>query len=303
LAASRNGTPGPVRIVPPIDIVAVMTVFNRREQTVECLRSLHASAARAPGISIAVCLTDDGSTDGTAAAVRREFPDTRILAGTGSLYWNGGMRLAMDEAITLAPAHYLWINDDVVLDADAIPRLLDVARTASAGGQCPIIVGSTTDTDGTITNYGGRVRRHRLRPLHFSLVEPAASEPVSCETMNANCVLLSAAAVERVGNLDPVFIHCLGDFDYGLRAAQLGCRILVCPGHVGRCTRGGDRGDSTAAFRSVRAAWRSVAGPKAYPPDAWRTFTRRYGGPFWPAYWVKPYLKAVFVGLLRGGLG
>jgi len=283
-------------------IAAVMTVFNRREKTLACLRALQAGAARIPQLRLSVCLTDDGSTDGTRAAVAAEFPEVLVLGGDGSLYWNGGMRKAMAAAIALHPDFYLWLNDDVELAADAIDRLLE---TASAPGRAsavgPIVVGSTADPVKGNTTYGGRLRSSALRPLHFSLVEPGA-EPVPCETMNANCVLLPAAVVGALGNLDAAFVHGLGDFDYGLRARRAGYELLVCPGHIGRCAAVSDRGDSKKAFTSMRVAWRRISGPKAFPPAAWRTFTRRYGGPFWLAYWVKPYVRALWLGLLRGGV-
>jgi GT2 family glycosyltransferase len=283
-------------------VIVVMTVFNRRERTIACLRALHASASRMGGIAMSVCLTDDGGTDGTSEAVSAEFPDTRILRGSGALFWSGGMRKAMAEAMTLHPDYYLWLNDDVLLVSDAIERMIQTAQAErQTRGREPIVVGSTVDPTTGKATYGGRVRLHRFRPLQFSLVEPGAV-PLHCETMNANSVLLPADVVTHIGNLDPAFVHGLGDFDYGLRAARAGYDLLVCPGFVGQCSGGTDRGDMPVSFRSLRMAWKSITGPKALPPVAWRTFTQRYAGPFWILYWLKPYANALFLGLLRGGI-
>lgn len=71
-------------------IAVLLTVFNRRETTLTCLESLF-SGSVPEGYSIEVYLTDDGCTDGTTDAVRERFPDVRIVAGDGSLYWNRGM--------------------------------------------------------------------------------------------------------------------------------------------------------------------------------------------------------------------
>lgn len=282
-------------------LAVVMTVFNRRTQTLACLRSLEANLRRLPTIEATVFLTDDGSTDGTAQAVQAEFPRCRILPGSGSLFWNGGMRLAMAEAMRVSPQHYLWLNDDVTLVETALETLFETARRSTASGPESIVVGSTRDEVHGATNYGGRIRRHRWRPLLFSLVEPGTT-PVECETINANCVLLPASAVDAVGNLDAAFVHGMGDFDYGLRAGRAGLHILVAPGHVGTCGRPSLRGEEAAAFTSARAAWRSVTGPKALPLVSWRTFTRRYAGPAWIAYWLKPYARALVIGFMRGGI-
>jgi len=83
-------------------VTVVMTVINRREQTIACLRALHASSSWAGGIAMSVCLTDDGGTDGTSEAVSMEIPDSRILRGTGAFFgvmacakpWRGLWRFA-----------------------------------------------------------------------------------------------------------------------------------------------------------------------------------------------------------------
>ena len=54
-------------------IAVLMTVHNRREKTLLCLERLFAN--RMPeGYSMAVYLTDDGCTDGTAEAVSAQYP-------------------------------------------------------------------------------------------------------------------------------------------------------------------------------------------------------------------------------------
>ncbi len=61
-------------------IAVILTVHNRREKTVSCLRHLFAAAEAAEGsVSLTVFLTDDGCTDGTAEAVRQEFPQLSTL--------------------------------------------------------------------------------------------------------------------------------------------------------------------------------------------------------------------------------
>ena len=70
--------------------------------------------------------------------------------------------------------------------------------------------------------YGGwRCARGR-GPLHMESVAPA-SEPTPCDTFNGNCVLVPAAAMRALDNLDPAFTHSMGDLDLGLRA-RWACR-------------------------------------------------------------------------------
>ena len=66
-----------------------MTVHNRREKTLACLKLCYEQIESLRSeYAFSVYLTDDASTDGTAEAVSREYPDVNIIKGNGSLYWN-----------------------------------------------------------------------------------------------------------------------------------------------------------------------------------------------------------------------
>ena len=253
-------------------------------------------------MTMSVCLTDDGSTDGTSEAVRAEFPDTRILWGSGALFWSGGMRKAMADAMTLSPDYYLWLNDDVRLVPDALKRMIQTSQSERlTRGREPIVIGSTFDPATGQVTYGGRERRHRFRPLQFALIEPGAI-PVPCETMNANCALLPADVVSHIGNLDPAFVHAMGDLDYGFRAIRAGYELLVCPGFVGPCFRGTNFDVTPAAFRSMRLAWKEYYRAEGVSSCGLANVYPALWGPLWIVYWIKPYVSALCQGLLRGGI-
>ncbi len=74
-------------------VVAILTCHNRRTLTLHCLERFCAQNVR--GVRLAVVVCDDGSTDGTAEAVRANFDDrVQLVEGDGHLYWAAGMALA-----------------------------------------------------------------------------------------------------------------------------------------------------------------------------------------------------------------
>lgn len=281
-------------------IVAIIACHDRRETTLACLETLSAcgAAAAAQGIgAVGVILVDDGSRDGTAAAVARRFPDVRILTGDGSLWWGGAMALGLSAIDDRADFH-LWLNDDVTLDADALARLVAVHdHLREAGGKGAIMVGATREPEGGATSYGGAVRG-RLHPFRFTGVTPG-DQPVPCDAMHGNIVLVPRDAAARLGGIDPVFIGVQGmaDTDYALRARALGIPVMLAPGTLGTCTRG----ERLLAWRDGRRLLadrlRELWGPRGYPLPAWRTFARRHGGRLWPLWFTLPYLRGMLAAL------
>ncbi|NEP19040.1 MAG: glycosyltransferase family 2 protein [Leptolyngbya sp. SIO4C1] len=272
-------------------LAVLMSCYNRRDTTLSCLKSLTAQAS--PNIRIKVYLVDDGSTDGTAAAVSADYPETTILQGNGALFWVGGMRLAFAAAMQAGHDHYLWLNDDTILEPDAIATLIATHRALQAQGQSDaIVVGSVKDATSGLLTYGGRVRSTRHFYHKFQAVEPGDS-PKQCDTMQGNCVLIPQSVAEKVGNIDDVFIHTMGDLDYGLRAGQLGCSVWLAPGYLGTCSQNSVRGSWVDTQTSVFERLQKVTQPKAFPLKAWTVFARRYKGRLWFLYWGLPYLRAV----------
>jgi GT2 family glycosyltransferase len=275
-------------------VTALLTSHNRVARTTSCLRAL-VSQARAI-CSLDVVLVDAGSTDGTAAAVRREFPVVRVLERGPELFWNGGMREAFAHAYQGDPDLYLWLNDDVELDVDALSRLLDCHRGLVEEGAPPsIVVGSTRDPDSAAPTYGGVVRPSPWRPLSYELVAPGEAR-LPAETMNGNCVLVPRDVVARIGSLAAVYTHGMGDYDYGHRAVRAGCEVWVAPGTIGTCSRN----PPAERAETLTQQGRKLISPRGgLPPSEWFTFARRWAGPLWPLFAVSPYVRRLARWALR----
>jgi len=271
-----------------MQIAVLLTCHNRRALTVGCLETLSAQRLP-PHTELTVYLVDDGCTDGTAAAVSKRFPETRIVPGDGSLYWCGGMRLAWQSAAAASDYDgYLWLNDDVSLFPAALSTLLSCSRRAAAAGRPGIIVGTTCDPDdGGRPTYGGRRGKSVLGP---------SGEMQPCETMNGNIVLVPRAVFSKVGSLSPDFRQMFGDFDYGFRARKAGFEIWAAPGFLGECRENPCPPWADPSVPFVRR-WRAVHGPKGYPPRENYIFSRRHYGWRGLVRLLKIYLRVLFPGL------
>jgi GT2 family glycosyltransferase len=267
-------------------VAAVLAAYNRKDLTLACLRSLRAQ--QVAGVALDAFALDDASSDGTAAAIAEEFPEITLLHGNGKLYWNGGMRRAFAAAMAGDYDYYLWMNDDTELDDGALAVLLDTERQLrERGHEAVIVAGSTRHPDTGELTYGGVVRSHRWRPMRSELVEPGDT-PRPCDTMNGNATLISRPVVRRVGNIDPAFVQCMGDFDYGLRARAAGCSVWIAPGTLGACASHPERRPGEQPLgEELQHLW-SI---KELTPRSWAVFCRRWAGQLWPLYWLSPYVR------------
>ena len=205
-------------------MAALLTVFNRKETTLRCLRNLFEQEIP-QGYFLDVYLTNDGCTDGTPDAVKELFPQVRIINGDGSLFWNRGMWTAWNVASKAKEYDfYFWLNDDTMLYPGALKALLNSSENKENKS---IIVGACQDTEthAKIT-YGGRDKG--------TLVIPKG-EDSEVTGFNGNIVLVPLYVFKILGNLDHYYTHSKGDFDYSIRARKAGVRMYQVGVPLGSC--------------------------------------------------------------------
>ena len=203
------------------------------------------------------------------------------------------MRVAFAAAMQNGFDYYLWLNDDTILNEFALSNLLVLAKKeASQHNTSAVIVGTTqSELDGNAT-YGG-LRRHSVwRPLNYGKV--LESEPAPCHTMNGNCVLIPCAVANIVGNLDPVFVHSMGDIDYGLRVRNADFPIIVLPGLIGVCEKNSLDNTFMDMRLSFGVRWKKIISIKGLPVKQRYVLVKRHAGLIWPLVFIWPYVKVLF---------
>lgn len=182
-------------------LAVLLTVHNRKALTERCLRSLYDQPLPI-GWSITVYLVDDGCSDGTVDMVQEKFPSVNLIQGNGDLYWNGGMRLAWQTAIESGFGYdgYLWLNDDVLLSADALLLLENSIRELLQLRQefC-ILVGTCLDSSSHLSVYGGYDAQGEILAPDYALLE--------CSHFNGNFAFVPTGVCQRIGILSNRFTH------------------------------------------------------------------------------------------------
>ena len=229
-----------------MNLAVLMTCYNRKETTLRCLASLLQAmrqvASQDGEKTLHLFLVDDGSSDGTSEAVRKWYEAAQpsvhfnlrleLIPGTGGLFWCRGMALAWRTALKYeqgqlfaadAFSHFLWLNDDVLLDADALQVLLADAETT---GNVGAIVGAFLDGRGNMT-YGVQE--------NWQWVQPTGAPRVTDGDMSGNLVLIPRPVMDKVGIIADWYTHAYGDYDYSTRMRRAGIKYYLASKICGRC--------------------------------------------------------------------
>lgn len=246
-------------------IAVILTCFNRKQQTLSCLKSLfEARDNYSPKIDLHIYLTDDVCTDGTADAVRESFPteNITILQGDGNLFWAGGMRLAWNEALKRHDGwdYYLLLNDDTDILQDCFTELFNAENYSKQNyGQEAIVSGICCAKDNhSKMTYGGDVWVNRF--LATSKRLGVSSSPQMVDMTNANILLVPTSVVDKIGIFSKEYIHGVADYDYTVRARKAKIPVLISAEFCGAC----DNDHENTAERSRKIIAMSRAERKTY---------------------------------------
>ncbi|HEY5750688.1 MAG TPA: glycosyltransferase [Chryseolinea sp.] len=256
-----------MNLFPGQRIFIVIPVHNRRVITLGCLEQLSRLGVLNWATPIVI---DDGSADGTSAAVREKFPDAILLQGDGSLWWTGAIAAGMKEAMNRNGTVIIWLNDDSYPRAGTLEMLV----SETLRNKC-ISVGQTIAPPGC---YGGMTKT----AFGMQTIFCPPGQKISCDSMAGNCVVIESEIVTHIGYPDSRFIPQVGaDVDYGLRATSKGISILI----VGDALCDNRPSDNPLSHswlfddQSFRERWKGVRSIKSemYPPAKWRLYTRHWG--------------------------
>jgi len=217
-------------------IAALLTCYNRKQKTLDCLSSL-SNCTLPCNYILEVYLVDDGCYDDTASAIKLQFPATKIISSTGNLYWAGGMRLAWNTALENDDFDaFFLLNDDVILNKNSIQSLaLTHQHSIRKTGQSGIYVGSTAENGFGKISYGGHLITKNHFVMRYEMVIPM-KYPQICHFANANILWVSKDVVKQIGIISNKYTHAIADYDYTLTAYKLKIPLWVAPGICGLCS-------------------------------------------------------------------
>jgi rhamnopyranosyl-N-acetylglucosaminyl-diphospho-decaprenol beta-1,3/1,4-galactofuranosyltransferase len=216
-------------------VTAVVVTYNRRDLLLEALAAIHKQSRPAD----AVIVVDNASADGTAAAVRSQFPGvhlaelTRNWGGAGGFAYGISLALGGVAGPGLAEpgeADLLWLMDDDTVPEPGALRALLAARDAYPARRPPTLIASRVVwTDGR----AHPMNTPRVKPFVSNGERAAAAAAGGAPIRSASFVsiLIDAAECRRRGLPQADYFLWNDDFEFTTRLLR-GNVGLLCPASV-----------------------------------------------------------------------
>jgi len=211
----------------PPTVTVVVLNWNNLPDTIECLESLR--AVTYPALRLLV--VDNGSTDGSEAALRERFPGLELLQTGQNLGFAGGNNAGIRRAFADGADHVLLLNNDTTVDPGFVTALVEAARANPRAGllSSKILFFDRPD----VLWYAGASFHRRLgwgRHRGYGQRDVGQFDRIEETDRPTGCSLLATrACCERVGLLPEHYFCYAEDLEWGLRALAFGFQVLYVP--------------------------------------------------------------------------
>ncbi len=241
-----------------MSVSAIIVSYRTGPALKLCLESL----ARAQGLD-EILIADNGNSEGDVALLDAFAADARVkvLRGQGNIGFAAACNRAARQA---CGGTLLFLNPDVILEADAAPRL----RAALAAAPPPAILGGDLRDEGgrpergsrrdrltlwrAFVSFSGLSRFERAAPLLRDFnrhTDPLPAQPVRTGAISGALIAVRREDFERLGGFDEGYFLHVEDLDLCRRAEEAGWPVIFAPGPHGVHLRSSSEAEGSAIAR------------------------------------------------------
>ncbi|MGH3628801.1 MAG: glycosyltransferase family 2 protein [Sciscionella sp.] len=234
---------------------AIVLSWNGREDTLRCIESL--TRIQRPDLHV-ICV-DNGSSDGSAQAVRERFPDVTLIEAGENLGYAGGNNLGLRHALDRGAHWIVLVNNDATVAPDVIDGFERAIAVRPGAG---ILAGKVylADRPDTIWFAGQRVNTllgYSGRPRGYGHLDDARYTQVTSTDRAVGALMaISREALDAVGLLKEDLFAYVEDVDLALRVREVGFEVVFAPEarawHRVSASTGGEAASTHTLYYGVR---------------------------------------------------
>ena len=210
------------------NVSIVILNWNQKDKTLACLRSLKKISY--PHYEIV--LVDNGSTDDSVSAIRKEFPEITIIENRRNLGVAGGRNVGIKYVQKKRIDYVLLLDNDTIVDKDFIAEMVKAGEENKRVG---ILTGKIYfySEPNKIWCAGCSLslyRRHISAIGYDEIDKGQYDELREVDHVAGCCLMIKKNVIDEIGLLDQNFIeYFTEDTDWCLRAKRKGYKVVYVP--------------------------------------------------------------------------
>ena len=212
-----------------IPVSGCIVAYHNRGEILDCLAALK---EQTKGVSLSLFVSDNGSDDGTPAAVRAAFPDVTVIENGANLGFGAGHNRVLP---LLSSRYHVMINPDITLEEDAITEMV---RYMEDHPEVGLMMPDIRNPDGTrqILPKHDPSWRYMIGGKFFPSVRTAycrgneaMDEPTEIEFCSGCFMMIRTELLKKLGGFDERYFLYMEDADLS-RRVRAEAKVVFFPG-------------------------------------------------------------------------
>lgn len=240
-------------------VLAVLLNYNQNDYTISCVNSILKSDYE----NFQILLIDNGSANANFESLKRSLPeDNKLLLKRleKNIGYSKGSNYGFEEGVKLKPHYFLILNNDTIIDPQAISALVETSK----------LYNDMARVSGKVFHYdqpnmlqfigfehSGKIMVKTNRFGVDELDEGQYDEIMELDMMEDIFVLHPVKLYESIGGYSPYLWINGVNVDISLRAIKEGYKLIFCPKaklwHKGSVSIGGRNMNPKLAFWNIQS--------------------------------------------------
>ncbi len=223
-------------------VFVVVLNYNGKKDTLECLKTLHSTQKK--NFKIKIVVVDNSSTDDSPAAIKKQFPQAKVIKNKTNLGFAQGNNVGIKYSLKNRADYVFVLNNDTLIEKKCLLNLFKAGESdKNSGIIAPKIYFAPgfefhksryqkKDLGKVIWYAGGQIDWQNVLGIHLGVDQVDQGQFVQKKTVEfiTGCAMFVKFKVfGRVGLFNPKYYLYLEDADLCLRAQKAGFKLLFEP--------------------------------------------------------------------------
>jgi len=208
------------------DVAIVICNYNKKDYVLNCIKSVFDSNFK----NFDVIVVDNASTDSSAEAINAEFEGKlTLLANAENLGGSGGFACGMQFALDKEYKYIHLLDNDVVIEKEAIGKLHEFMEKTPNAGACGSLVCQMRNPE-FIQDFGAMIVPENLgtEPLHGGKKRDSnLPDIVECDYVAACSAIYRTEVLKKVGIIDKDFFIYWDDMALSWKIRKAGHKVYA----------------------------------------------------------------------------